>query len=328
MVGIPAVVLTAGLATRLRPLSLVRAKAVMPVAGRPLVSLILEGLRDAGVTSAVLNLHHLPDTITSRIGDGTALGLPVRYSWETIVLGSAGGPRRAAPLVGAPTFLVVNGDTLASVDLDGLLAAHRRSGALVTMATTANHEPGKYGGVVADPDGIVTGFVRRGGTTPSQHFVGVQVVEAAAFADVPPDTPWASTGTLYPALLASRPGAVRVFPAGNTFHDIGTPLDYIETSLALAADDGTPATRHEGARIVDCVLWDGVTVGRDATLTRCVVADGVVVPAGATFSNAILRRADGPPPQDGEARQGDLLVSPLPEPGARSPSPPAIAHGP
>ncbi len=122
MVGIPAVVLTAGLATRLRPLSLVRAKAAMPVAGRPLAWLILERLRDAGVTSAVLNLHHLPHTLTSRIGDGTALGLPVRYSWETTVLGSAGGPKRAAPLVGEPTFLVVNGDTLCSVDLDGLLA--------------------------------------------------------------------------------------------------------------------------------------------------------------------------------------------------------------
>jgi len=130
VVGIPAVVLTAGLATRLRPLSLVRAKAAMPVAGRPLAWLILEWLRDAGVTSAVLNLHHLPHTLTSRIGDGTALRLPVRYSWETTVLGSAGGPKRAAPLVGEPTFLVVNGDTLCSVDLDGLLASHRRSGAL------------------------------------------------------------------------------------------------------------------------------------------------------------------------------------------------------
>ena len=312
MVGIPAVVLTAGLATRLRPLSLVRAKAAMPVAGRPLAWLILERLRDAGVTSAVLNLHHLPHTLTSRIGDGTALGLPVRYSWETTVLGSAGGPKRAAPLVGEPTFLVVNGDTLCSVDLDGLLAAHLRSGALVTMATTANHEPHKYGGVAASPDREVTGFVRPGSATPSQHFVGVQVVEAAAFADVPPDTPWASTGTLYPALLASRPGAIRTFPAGDTFHDIGTPLDYVRTSLQLATAGTAPAGGDDGARIVDSVVWDGVTVGRGASLTRCVVTDGVAVPAGASFSHAILRRADGPPPLEGEVRQGDLLVSPLP----------------
>jgi NDP-sugar pyrophosphorylase family protein len=316
VVGIPAVVLTAGLATRLRPLSLVRAKAAMPVAGRPLAWLILEQLRDAGVSDAVLNLHHLPHTLTSRIGDGTGLGLRVRYSWETTVLGSAGGPKRAAPLVGEPTFLVVNGDTLCSVDLDGLLAAHRRSGALVTMATTANREPHRYGGVAASPDGEVTGFVRPGGTTPSQHFVGVQVVEAAAFAGVPPDTPWASTGTLYPALLASRPGAIRTFPAGEAFHDIGTPLDYIQTALALGTGAATPTRREDGAHAVDSVLWDGVVLGRDASLTRCVVTDDVAVPAGATFRDAILRRADGPPAMDGEVRHGDLFVSPLPEPGA------------
>ena len=310
-VGIPAVVLTAGLATRLRPLSLVRAKAAMPVAGRPLAWLILEQLRDAGVSDAVLNLHHLPHTLTSRIGDGTGLGLRVRYSWETTVLGSAGGPKRAAPLVGEPTFLVVNGDTLCSVDLDGLLAAHRQSGALVTMATTANREPHRYGGVAASPDGDVTGFVRPGSTTPSQHFVGIQVVEAAAFADVPPDTPWASTGTLYPALLASRPGTIRTYPAGETFHDIGTPLDYIQTALALGTGAATPARRDDGASVADSVLWDGVTLGRDASLTRCVVTDDVAVPAGATFRDVILRRADGPPAMDGEVRHGDLFVSSL-----------------
>jgi mannose-1-phosphate guanylyltransferase len=310
VVGIPAVVLTAGLATRLRPLSLIRAKAALPVAGRPLVCLILEQLRDAGVTDAVLNLHHLPHTLTARIGDGSALGLPVRYSWETIVLGSAGGPKRAVPLVGGPTFFVVNGDTLCSVDFGGLLAAHRRSGALVTMATTANHEPQKYGGVIAGADGIVTGFAPPGSTIPSQHFVGVQVVEAGAYAAVPPDTPWASIATLYPALLASRPGSVRTFPAGETFHDIGTPLDYIRTALQFHADR-QPVRRDDGAQVVDSVIWDGVTLGSGVSLTRCIVTDDVAVPAGAVFADAILRRADGPPAADGEVRHGDLFVSSL-----------------
>ena len=150
---IPALVLTAGLATRLRPLSLLRAKAAIPVAGRALVSLIVEQLRDAGVTDVVLNLHYLPHTITGQVGDGLHLGVRVRYSWEGVVLGSAGGPRRAAPLLDAATFLVVNGDTLASVDLHQLVAQHRASDALVTMATMPNQEPHKYGGVATAADG-------------------------------------------------------------------------------------------------------------------------------------------------------------------------------
>jgi len=136
---IPALVLTAGLATRLRPLSLVRAKAALPVAGEPLVNRILRQLSSAGVEDAVLNLHHLPHSITRHVGDGAQLGLRVRYSWEDPVLGSAGGPTRALPLIralpGAPsTFLIVNGDTLTDVDPGAVAAAHRASGALITMA--------------------------------------------------------------------------------------------------------------------------------------------------------------------------------------------------
>ena len=72
---VPALVLTAGLATRLRPLSFVRAKAALPVAGVPLVERILRSLAASGVTDAVLNLHHLPHTLTSLVGDGTGIGV-------------------------------------------------------------------------------------------------------------------------------------------------------------------------------------------------------------------------------------------------------------
>lgn len=308
---IPAVVLTAGLATRLRPLSLVRAKAALPVAGRPLVSHILEQLRGAGVTDAVLNLHHLPETITGRVGDGTALGIRVRYSWERLILGSAGGPKRAAPLAGAPTFLLVNGDTLASVDIPGLVAQHQKTGALVTMAVTPTDESLRYGGVAATPDGVVTRFVRRGDPFPSQHFVGVQVVQADAFRTVPADVRWESVGALYPVLIAEAPGSVRVFSGSGDFHDIGTPLDYLRTALRLERGAGTGSTGHPGSHILDSVLWDGVTTGPGASVTRCVVTDGVAVPAGSTWVEQTLRRADGPPRGPGETRIGDIFAAPL-----------------
>src|SRR5215213_8585523 len=118
---IPALLLTAGLATRLRPLSFVRAKAALPVAGEPLARRILRSLAACGVTDAVLNLHHLPHTLTSPIGDGTDIGVRVRYSWEVPVLGSAGGPKRALPLIGRSPFLIVNGDTLTDVNLKDVI---------------------------------------------------------------------------------------------------------------------------------------------------------------------------------------------------------------
>jgi mannose-1-phosphate guanylyltransferase len=299
---IPALVLTAGLATRLRPLSLVRAKAALPVAGEPLVRRILRRLAAAGVTDAVLNLHHLPDTITGIVGDGRDLGVHVRYSWENPVLGSAGGPRRALPLLRQTSsgthsaFLLVNGDTLTDVDLHALVAAHHDSGALVTMAVVPNTEPLKYGGALVDDAGIITGFVRRGSPQSSWHVVGVQVADAAAFASVADDVPSESVLALYPALIAGRPGAIRAFRCRAEFFDIGTPADYLDTSLLLAARDrvGTRGARTHvdpTARIERTILWDDVDVGAGAMLKECVVTDGVRVPADTSWHGVSLRAA-------------------------------------
>src|SRR5207249_8272165 len=136
-----ALVLTAGLGTRLRPLTDVRAKAAIPVAGEPMVRRIVAWLTAHGVDDLVLNLHHRPETITAVMGDGGDLGARVRYSWEQpVVLGSGGGPRQALPILGADPFFIVNGDTITDVDLEALADAHGRTGALVTLALVPNRE--------------------------------------------------------------------------------------------------------------------------------------------------------------------------------------------
>jgi len=341
---IPALVLTAGLATRLRPLSLVRAKAALPVAGDPLIRRILRWLAASGVTDAVLNLHHLAHTITGIVGDG-ADGVRVRYSWEVPVLGSAGGPRRALSLLGTSPFLIVNGDTLTNVDVTGLVADHRQSGALVTMAVVPNTEPEKYGGVVVEPDGTVTGFAKRlsraskvRSAEETYHFVGVHVAEANAFASLPDNVPSESVAERYPALIAARRGSVRAFVTTAEFFDIGTPRDYLSTSLLLGIRDSglgiriansesrirsespipNPESRFIGARtriasdarIEDSVLWDDVEVEANVRLRRCIVTDGVRVPGGSSWENATIRIADGPL-TDGERLVGDLAVGSL-----------------
>ncbi len=323
---IPALVLTAGLATRLRPLSLVRAKAALPVAGEPLVRRILRWLAGYGVTDAVLNLHHLPHTITGLVGDGAGDGVRVRYSWEVPLLGSAGGPRRALPLLGSSPFLIVNGDTLTDVDVAALVADHRQSGALVTMAVVPNAEPAKYGGVVVESDGAVSGFAKRESRTSpfdqlratpsnvdeqSYHFVGVQVANAEAFASLPDNVPSESVAERYPALIAERRGSVRAFVTSAEFFDIGTPADYLRTSLLLSARD--PRAARQGRRpgidaratVEQSILWDDVEVGANVRLYRCVVTDGARVPAGSTWENATIRAANG------ELTDAELLVGEL-----------------
>ncbi len=289
---IPAIVLTAGLGTRLRPLSDVLAKPAMPVAGLTLVERILGQLREAGIADAVLNLHHLGHTITSVVGDGSHLGLRVRYSWERNILGSGGGPARALRLVAGDRALVLNGDTLTEFDLGALVRRHEDSGALVTLAVMPNPSPEQYGGVSADADGVFTGIVPKGAAEPSWHFVGVQVVERAAYEGVSPDEPSHSISGLYRALAAGRPGSVRIAPVTTTFDDIGTPEDYLRTCLRLSAAEGRPtcgarASIASSARVIDSVLWDDVAVDADALVEGCILTSGTHVPAGSTWRGIV-----------------------------------------
>src|SRR5262245_17742228 len=159
----------------------------MPVAGDALIRRIVRWLDGHGVRDLVVNLHHRPETLTATLGDGGDLNVRVRYSWEQPqVLGSAGGPRRALSIVGAPSFFIVNGDTLTDLDLAAMDAAHQTSGALVTLALVPNREFLRYGGVVVDAEDRVTGFARRGPTSEGTwHFIGVQIADASVFEALP-----------------------------------------------------------------------------------------------------------------------------------------------
>ena len=294
-----ALVLTAGLGTRLRPLTDVRAKPAIPVAGEPMIRRIISWLAAHGVTDVVLNLHHRPETLTAVVGDGADLSVHVRYSWEPRILGSAGGPRQALPLVAADPFLVVNGDTIADVDLSMLAAAHDTSDAVVTLALVPNREFHRYGGVLLDPEGRVTGFVNRGPSAEgSYHYIGVQVVHTAAFDAVPPGEAARSIGGVYDTLIRQQPGSVRGFVSDAEFWDVGTIEDYWRTSTVLAtrndmADLGVGRGCHvdRSARIARSILWDDVQVGAEAVIEDCILTDGVHVEAGAVHRGEILIRS-------------------------------------
>ena len=309
-----ALVLAAGLGTRLQPLTLARAKAAAPVDGEPLVRRTIRWLIDHGLTDLVVNLHHRPESITAVIGDGSDLGARVRYSWESPVLGSAGGPRHALPLLldprppatgagqtgrgGERTCVLVNGDTLTTIDLAAMIDQHRRSGASVTMAVIRNPRPDKYGSVQVDDDYAVTGFTRRG--TDGFHFIGPQVIEADVFLPLADGVPSETVLDFYPKLIAARRGSVMAYVSDAQFHDIGTPADLLQTSLEFAARDGRPDRPRWGrgvrvapsARVARSVLWDDVTIGERVQLEECVVADGVTIPDGASYRRCAIARQD------------------------------------
>jgi NDP-sugar pyrophosphorylase family protein len=277
----------------LRPLSLVRAKGAMPVAGDPIIARIIKWLRRAGVRRIVVNLHHRPETIAAVVGDGAQWDVGVRYSWEAQVLGSAGGPRHALPLLDAERFLIVNGDTLTDCNLAALVDRHTRSGALATMALVEG-DVQRYGGACVDGDHFVRGFGKGDSATRALHFIGVQAAESAAFSCVADNKPCETVRELYPQLIAQRDRAVAAFVSDAEFLDVGTAADYLQTVATVAARENRELDRGEGGRIdpaaelAGTVIWDRVTVPADARLTNCIVADDVTVPAGARYEKCVL----------------------------------------
>jgi mannose-1-phosphate guanylyltransferase len=315
-----ALILAAGLGTRLRPLTSVRAKAAVPVNGIPLISRVVSWLVSEGIPDMVINLHHQPASIARLVGDGAGLGARVRYSWEHPVLGSAGGPRRALPLLverpglaDGDTFLMVNGDTLTRLSLRTLADVHRESRALVTMALIPNPRPDVYGGVVI-ADGWVRGFTRPGAGEKSYHFIGVQAARAGAFAALEDGIPAESVMGLYPRLMAEDPRAIRGHVVEAPFDDIGTPADYLQTSVALVASEGDQlisrrdVTVHPSASLRLTAVWDGVTVADGCVLEESIVCDGVSLPAGSRYRRTAIVPFRGQPVRADERVESGLLL--------------------
>jgi NDP-sugar pyrophosphorylase family protein len=315
---LPALILAAGLGTRLDPLTRMVAKAAVPLAGRTLIERVMAFLKDQTVTDIVINLHHLPETITSIVGDGSHLGVRVRYSWEREILGSAGGPRHALSLIDAPAFFILNGDTLSDIPLQPLVAAHRRTGAAVTLAVVPNPAPDHYNGLEVSDDGWVTGGRLKGDALGTWHFFGVQVVNREVFADLPDNVPAETIHGAYRALMGRKRGGLRAERMETSFLDVGTPRDYLEASLRLAheqhwasAIDAGPGAVDSTASLTSCVVWPGARIGARATLRRAIVTGGVSVPADFDASGVLIAPASIVRPDDAVRVEGDLALYPL-----------------
>ena len=280
-VGCRALVLTAGLGHPSAPAVLVRAKAALPVAGEPLVRRILRSLRAAGISDVVLNLHHLPAHASPRVvGDGSRLGMRVRYSWEAPVARARRRPRRALPLLDA------------GVDVSDRQRRHadrRRLRALSSRRTAHRARWSRWRSIPnREPDEVrrrrwstptasSRGFVARGSPRAVIPFIGVQVAEADGVrAAADDDVPSESCQRLYPALIASTPGSVRAFRMrAPSSCDIGTPPT-ISTRRCRSRRAKAIGLAGAGAAIgrprasSDSVLWDDVVVEarRDAARMR------------------------------------------------------------
>jgi NDP-sugar pyrophosphorylase family protein len=202
-----AMILAAGFGTRLRPLTNTVPKALVPVAGRPLIEYNLLLLKAYGIKDVVINLHHLGNKIREVLGDGSAYGLHITYSPEDPILESGGGIKNAQSFLDGDTFLVMNCDTIIDVDLQALIAAHRRTQSVATLVLRSDPEAVSYGLLATDAHGRL----RRIRGEPAEvevkdalsqyMFTGCQVLEPRVFDFMPEIKPFSTTRETYPTML-------------------------------------------------------------------------------------------------------------------------------
>jgi mannose-1-phosphate guanylyltransferase/mannose-1-phosphate guanylyltransferase/phosphomannomutase len=193
-----AMVLAAGLGTRLRPLTYEITKPMVPVLDRPVMEHILDLIERHSFDGVIANLHYFPETIRGYFGDR------ISYRFEEQLLGTAGGVRACAEFFGDAPFLVISGDALTDIDLTAFAATHREKGGIATLAVKQVADTREYGVVLHDRDGRITGFQEK--PQPEEALsdlgnCGIYMFDPSIF-DYFPDRPfvdWAKD--VFPALL-------------------------------------------------------------------------------------------------------------------------------
>lgn len=165
-------VLAAGLGTRLRPLTDHLPKPLVPVCDTPCIDAILTWLAEAGVARAGINTHWLSDKLHAHLGHGDAYGLELVWRHEPELLEGMGTLKACEHLFGDQTVICVNGDIVLDLDLGRALAAHRASGAAMTLVTVPHHGPMIHPVAWSDT-GRLRGIRRTGLDDPAGRFVGV-----------------------------------------------------------------------------------------------------------------------------------------------------------
>jgi NDP-sugar pyrophosphorylase family protein len=182
-----AMILAAGQGTRLRPITDSKPKAMVPLAGRPMIEYALLLLRRYGIKEAVINLHHFGGQIKQHLGDGQRFDMTLSYSHEPELLDTGGGLLKAKAFLQDGRFIVINTDALIDLPLDRVLKFHQERQAAATLVLRADPEADRYGSIDIDESGRICRFLdHRGPAEPigpvrKLMFTGVQILEPTVF---------------------------------------------------------------------------------------------------------------------------------------------------
>ncbi len=315
-----AVILVGGEGTRLRPLTSTVPKPVVPLVDRPFISYMLEWLIQHGIDDVIMSCGFLATSVRNVLGDGSALGIRLRFVEEPDPRGTAGALKFAEPMLDE-RFLMLNGDVLTDIDLGEQIAQHEASGAKATLALVPVADPSAYGLVHLQEDRAVRDFVEK----PSPDTIDTNLISAGAYVLereilelVPADKNVSIEREVWPQLIGN---GLYGFPSESYWLDIGTPERYLQGTFDiiegnvktavterlggnwLAVEDSAqvlgrvipPAVLERGVRVGEgahvgslVVLGEDVSIGSGSTVERSVILNGAEIGEGCTLRDCIV----------------------------------------
>lgn len=303
-----AILLAGGMGTRLRPLTLQVPKPVVPVFDRPFLTYQLDRLKLVPEIDEVrLSLNYRPDRIEQVFGDGSSVGIRLKYLVEPEPLGTGGAIKFAAQGL-TETVVVFNGDVLTEINLAEVIALHRARKAKATIVLTPVDNPSAYGLVETDAEGNVQRFVEK--PDPSQITTdlinaGIYILEPETFDRIPDGVPYSIERGYFPSLVA-RGETFVAYPYRGYWLDIGTPASYrqVHRDIMDARFHARPFPTAGGDRVsiapsaqIDpgatitgpCFIDEEARIGAGAVVgPHAVIGRETVIDAGATVALSIL----------------------------------------
>jgi mannose-1-phosphate guanylyltransferase / phosphomannomutase len=302
-----AVVMAGGQGTRLRPLTSNQPKPMLPILGRPMMHHVLRLAQTHGLTDVVATVQFLASVIRTYFGDGSDVGVDLRYVTEQEPLGTAGSVRNAQGALD-DRFVVLSGDSLTDVDLADVIKFHESKGAAVTVTLKRVEDPLEFGIVIVDDEGRIERFLEKPGwgeVFSDTINTGIYVIEREVLDEIPEGEEFDFAKDLFPALLA-RGVPLYGYITDRFWTDVGTLEAYLaahRAALDREVDIDIEGFEMEGGIWLgegaevdpDAQLTGPVYVGEDARIDPgavlreyTVLGRGVVVKSGAFLHRAVV----------------------------------------
>lgn len=313
-----AMIMAAGVGSRLMPLTMYIPKPMIPMANNPLMENIVQLLSYHGIREQIANLHYHAQVISEHFGDGSDFGVSLSYSPEEELLGTAGGVKKCEWFLN-DSFVIVSGDAMTDIDLKALITAHKKNGALATIALKEVDEVEHFGVVITDEEGKIESFQEK--PRPQEALshlanTGIYVFEPEIFKYIPPRQFYDFGKQVFPYLVKIGAPFYGV-PTEDYWCDVGNIITYrqahadilrgkvklypperavgFEDGVVLMGEDvhigenvtfsgtvvlGNGAVIESDAMLQDTIVWDGSRIGRGAVLAEAIIGSSCILGSG------------------------------------------------